>query len=142
MTQPGIIQSNRETILQRVAEGDQVGQIAKDLGIDRRTIARNLASDPEYQDALLAYHASRLDQAEALLLDAATHNDVPSRAARAASAGQLWRAYSWRAERTLSSVYGSKQEITSTNVTVDIAALLDQRERRISDAARVIEQEG
>jgi len=142
MTQPGIIQSNRETILQRVAEGDQVGQIAKDLGIDRRTIARNLANDPEYQDAMLAYHASRLDQAEALLLDAATHNDVPSRAARAASAGQLWRAYSWRAERTLSSVYGSKQEITSTNVTVDIAALLDQRERRISDAARVIEQEG
>ena len=120
MTQPGLVISNRDAIIKRVAEGEPIGKIAQSIGVDRRTIARHLASDPEYQDAVMSYHDSRLDEAESMLLDAATHEDVPSRAGRAAAARSYWSSVSWRAER-LDRRYAAKQETSGQSITIVIA---------------------
>lgn len=135
MTKPGIVDINRQLIISKVGQGVPVGKIAQELNIDRRTIARHLAHDPEYIQAIQDYHDSRLDEAEAMLEDAATHPDVPSRGYRAQSASAYWRSVSWRAER-LDKRYGNKQELNVTSYNVDIRGILADRESRLKEMTR------
>lgn len=54
---------HRETILEQLASGRLLKQIAKDLGVSKQAIQAPLANDPEYKAALEA-------QADALIQDA------------------------------------------------------------------------
>ena len=118
--QPGI----REYIIDCVARGERLDDLG--LGIKRSAISDALRDDPDYQEAQVSYHASRLDRAERMILDA-----EPSDVARARA---LHDAYKLRAERECSRVYGAKQQLDVNNsVTVVLAA---------SDSAgRLIEHE-
>ncbi|MFI3158375.1 MAG: hypothetical protein QX199_19705 [Methylococcaceae bacterium] len=139
MTQPGLVSVHREAIIKRVAEGVSISTIAQEIGVDRRTIARNLANDPEYLEAAQTFHDSRLDEAEAMLLDAATHDDVPSRACRANAANAYWRSVSWRAER-LDKRYAAKQELSIEHINMsDAISRGRQRARLIEGEASSVE---
>ena len=139
MTQPGLVSVNREAIIKRVAEGVSISTIAQEIGVDRRTIARNLANDPEYMEAVQTFHDSRLDEAEAMLLDAATHDDVPSRACRANAANAYWRSVSWRAER-LDKRYAAKQELSIEHINMsDAISRGRQRARLVDGEASTVE---
>ena len=142
MTQPGLIAINREAIIKQVAEGVPVTKIAQTIGVDRRTIARNLANDPDYIEAVQFFHDSRLDAAEALLEDAATHDDVPSRAGRASAANAYWKSVSWRAER-LDKRYAAKQELSIEHINMsDAISKGRQRARLIECEAETINDSG
>lgn len=103
----------KEEIIQRISQGEQVGQIAKSLGVNRSTIHRYLADDPDYQDAQIDYHASRLDTAEQMILDA---DDAPSHT----RARSYWSSVSWRAEREQRRIWGQRDESSSGGVTIVI----------------------
>ncbi len=116
----------KDEIIQRISQGEQVGQIAKSLGVNRSTIHRYLADDPDYQDAQIDYHASRLDTAEQMILDA---DDAPSHT----RARSYWSSVSWRAEREQRRIWGNEPSIVINNgVSIDQAlgssalALLDK----------------
>ena len=115
----------KDEIIRRISEGEQVGQIAASLGVNRSTIHRYLADNPEYQDAQIDYHANRLDAAEQMILDA---EDAPSHT----RARSYWTSVSWRAEREQSRIWGSKQELT-VNHNVSIIAALEEAQTRVID---------
>lgn len=104
---------NRDQILARVANGDRLKDIAHDLGITKQTIANALSDDIEYQKAKAAYHDSRLDQAEQMILDA----DDNTSQARARS---YWQAVSWRASKEQRDIYGDRPDQGSAGVTIVI----------------------
>jgi hypothetical protein len=124
---------NKQLIIDGLSKGKRIDDLG--LNVSRQAVSKALKDDPDYQAAIIEYHASRLDRAEDLIEAAADNVDV-------ARARALHTAYAWRAGVEQARIWGNKQEITQTNYNVDIAALLDQREKRVADAARVIDQEG
>jgi len=112
--------ANRESILQQVAEGKRLGEIAQAFGVSKQALSKQLSSDPAYQEALTCFHSSRLDDAEVMILSATEQVDI-------ARASQYWRAVSWRAERTLSSVYGQQatpgQSFGTQGITINIGTV-------------------
>ena len=141
LTSPGIVTTHREEIIDRVANGEKVSTIAASLGIDRKTIQRHLADDPDYQAAQIAYHATRLDQCEDMLEEAATHEDVASRASRAQSASAWWRSVSWRAEREQRRIWGNEPSVViNTGVSSDQA--LGQSALSLLDKLRTVATQG
>ena len=116
----------KDEIIQRIANGEMVKDIAADLGVHRNTINKHLGDDPDYQAAQIDYHANRLDTAEEMILnseDAASHT----------RARNYWTAVSWRAEREQRRIWGNEPSIViNTGVSIDQAlgssalALLDK----------------
>ena len=131
----------KDEIIRRISEGEQVGQIAASLGVNRSTIHRYLADNPENQDAQIDYHANRLDAAEQMILDAATHDDAPSRASRASAAAALWKSYSWRAEREQRRIWGNEPSVV-INTGVSIDAALGQSALSLLDKLRTVATQG
>jgi hypothetical protein len=108
-----IAQLHRDEIIHRISHGETAASIAKELGCHKSQITRGLKDDPEYLEAQIEYHATRLDQAEQMILEAATHEDATSRAQRASAASALWKAYAWRAEREQRRIWGQQEAPTS-----------------------------
>lgn len=103
-------------ILAGIAEGKRLSEL--NLGITRQSISQALHDDPEYQAALEAGHAARLDRAEKMIEGAAEQTDV-------ARARALWSAVSWRAEREAARLWGAKQQVTHTHTHTADGALAD-----------------
>ena len=104
---------HKEEILNRVSQGERLSSIAISLGISKQAISSQLTNDPDYQAAYQSFHDARLDNAEGLLESAVDQIDV-------ARARELWKAYSWRAER-LDRRYAAKQEASGQSITIVIA---------------------
>jgi len=104
---------HKEEILNRVSQGERLSSIAISLGISKQAISSQLTNDPEYQAAYQSFHDARLDNAEGLLESATDQIDI-------ARARELWKAYSWRAER-LDRRYAAKQEASGQSITIVIA---------------------
>ena len=111
---------HRDEIIRRISHGETAASIAKELGCHKSQITRGLKDDPEYLEAQIEYHATRLDTAEQMILDAATHDDATSRASRASAAAALWKAYSWRAEREQRRIWGQQDDRSGGGVTIVI----------------------
>jgi len=116
---------HKEEILNRVSQGERLSSIAISLGISKQAISSQLTNDPDYQAAYQSFHDARLDNAEGLLESAVDQIDV-------ARARELWKAYSWRAER-LDRRYAAKQEASGQSITIVIAPT--------DSDGRIIEQE-
>ena len=114
---------HKAEIIEHLAQGGKLDDLH--LGISRQAISKALKDDQDYQDAMIEYHASRLDTAEQAILDAADQVDV-------ARARALHSAYSWRAEREQSRIWGAKQELT-VNHNVSIIAALEEAQTRVID---------
>lgn len=109
MTALAIIHKDR--ILEHLAQGGRLDDLH--LGISRQAISKALKDDQDYQDAMIEYHAARLDTAEQAILDAKEQVDV-------ARARALHSAYAWRAEREQRRIWGQRDEASSGGVTIVI----------------------
>ena len=109
---------HRDSIIERVAAGHRLADIAKDLGLAGKgqAISNQLANDPEYQSARESGLAARLDQRESEM-EVADREDVPR-------ARELLNHARWRAERECPRRWGAKQEISTgfgqSGVTINI----------------------
>lgn len=142
-----IARTNREEIIDRVANGQYLTEIAKDYGCTNQALSAIIKDDPEYIAAKESGMESRLDKANQLLdeitLDATlgkATNEVGERLeaeeqstlirnsldlARIREIGL--KRIEWRAEREFSHRWGNKQTVT---IDVDLSgALADARAR-------------
>jgi hypothetical protein len=119
---------HKDEIIRRVSQGHSLSSIAQSLGLSKQAISKQLTDDPEYQAAIQDYHDSRIDAAEQMILESVDQVDV-------ARARSYWSSVSWRAER-LDRRYAAKQEMSVTQVSVDINGLLDQRMARIASSVQ------
>lgn len=88
---PGpIALQNREAILQSLASGKRLTDIAPLYGVIPNAISKVLKDDPEYRHALETSFDVRLDKAEDAILEAREHVDVSR--ARAYHDAIKWRA--------------------------------------------------
>ncbi len=104
---------HKDSIISQISKGVRLSTIAETLGISKQAISLQLANDPDYQAAYQSFHDARLDNAEGLLESAIDQIDI-------ARARELWKAYSWRAER-LDRRYAAKQEASGQSITIVIA---------------------
>lgn len=93
----------KEEILQRLAQGELVRNIAKDLGIHRMSISHVLANDPEYQAAIAEALEARLEMADEALERAEDGLSL-------ARAREQHVAARWRAERLNPAKYGAQKQ--------------------------------
>jgi hypothetical protein len=104
----------KEEILQRMAHGEPLTKIAKDLGYASHSgIIERIGSDPAYALALKTGIVAKLEKREGEL-EGAEDNVTVTRADRLLGHARWW------AERLNPAMFGQKQEVTHTHqVTVD-----------------------
>jgi hypothetical protein len=122
---------NKETILDQIRAGVRLSEIGSALGISASAISQALSSSPDYQDALRSFHDSRIDAAEGLIESSEDQLNL-------ARAREVWKAYSWRAER-LDKRYAAKQELSIEHINMsDAISKGRQRARLIEGEAATI----
>lgn len=94
---------HREHIIERVAKGERLRDIAESLGITHGAISQQLAKDAEYQAAMEAGLEAKMDQREEELERAEDGLTV-------ARARELLSHARWRAERRLPHLYGQQRQ--------------------------------
>lgn len=97
-----------ETILQRIADGDLLRQVAKDYGCTRSAVSHYIRAHVPadiWQDVRQLSIAARLDRSADELESAAD----PLTLARARESLRLWM---WRAEREFPAQWGQRQQLT------------------------------
>ena len=117
---------HREEIIERVATGAYLVDIAAQFGIQPPAISKHLAADPEYQAAREIALEVRLEQREAEL------ETAPGTAPEISRASALVRQAQWRCEREAPHRWGQKQ----AQVIVNIGGL---GRDSLTDLSRVIE---
>ena len=117
---------HRAEIIERVATGAYLVDIAAAYGIQPPAISKHLASDPEYQAARETALEVRLEQREAEL------ETAPPTAPEISRASALVRQAQWRCEREAPHRWGAKQ----LQVTVNVGGL---GRDSLTDLSRVIE---
>ena len=123
MSRQALAITHRESIIERVARGDRLADIARDIGLAGKgqAISNALAQDHEYQAAREWGLASRLDQREEEM-ETCSPQDVPR-------ARELLSHARWRAERECPKRWGTKQQVEVT----DSRLVLDDRLGDIAD---------
>jgi hypothetical protein len=130
---------HRETIINRVHDGEYAAEIARDFGISPAALSNQLASDPEYHKARECGIEHRLAQRESELENTADSAGV-------SRARELLSHQRWRAEREFPQRWGAKSSIEHSGpgggpipvcVTVAfIAPQVGQAQGRTLDAAQ------
>ncbi len=131
MTAVAII--HRDRIIQELAKGQRLSDIAPSLGVSTNALSKVLKTDPEYRNAIEAGFHVRLDIAERSIEEAVDQVDV-------ARARTRFQSVAWRAEREFPATWGAKQQVTvNQGVTVDEA--LDGMASALLDRMRVVPQQ-
>lgn len=125
---------HRLEIIEQVAQGKLLKQIAAKYGISANAISKVLKDDPDYLAVKEAYHSTRLDDAEEMIEGALDQVDV-------ARARAVWTSRSWRAEREMSSIWGTKP----TTVVIDNSGPVSDRVKEMAASLlsemRVVEEQ-
>jgi tRNA A-37 threonylcarbamoyl transferase component Bud32 len=108
--------AKKAEILEMLAQGVQVRDVATTLGICHQAISKQLAHDPEYREAIECGYRMRLDECEVMIEQAGDQVEV-------ARARAYWSAVSWRASREARAVYG---DAGVAIVALDLGAALAQ----------------
>lgn len=115
---------HREEIIERLAAGELVREIADSLGCHRMSISTVLAKDPEYQAAIAEAIEARMEKYEAAL-DSESLNDGLSLARVKEQLSHV----RWKAERLLSHKYGQVRQAVQVNTegpaTINIVSWAD-----------------
>lgn len=106
-----IVIRNRDKIIDHVSKGGRLDDLG--LPVTHQAISKALKDDPEYQDAKLDYHRSRLDKAEMMI-------EIADDQVAVARARALHQAYSWRASKEQRDIYGDRPDQSSSGVTIVI----------------------
>ena len=102
----GLTGVDPQVIMQRVAEGELLREIAKDYGVSRSAVSHYIAKHAERQQWMQVREhsiAARLEQAQAELEQAPDQLTL----ARAREVARLWM---WRAEREFGHIYQAKPQ--------------------------------
>jgi len=130
---------HRETILQRIAAGERLSDIAPTLGVSSpNAISKVLKNDPEYRNAIEAGFHRRLDVAEDAIKESTDNVDVARARAR-------FQSVAWRAEREFPETWGQHQTlIVDHRITIDEAISRDAAELlpRVIEGTIVDKSEG
>ena len=118
---------HREEIIEQLALGKLLSDIAPSLCVSPNALSKALKSDPEYRDAIAAGFHKRLDDAEASIEGAAEQVDVARARAR-------FQSVAWRAEREFPDRWASQSHV-SVDVSFSIAPALMRAEQRERDIA-------
>jgi hypothetical protein len=120
--------THREEILARVAKGEYLASIAKDLGLSGKGqgISNYLAQDPEYQQARELGLAAKLADREREL-ECAEPEYVPR-------ARELLSHARWRAEREAPHLWGQHNRLTVEH-SGDLGDRLRRAKERVIDGA-------
>jgi AcrR family transcriptional regulator len=127
-------------ILMRLAAGDYVITIARELGVAGSSLSRHFKGDPRYRDALEDGAETRLARAEDDLRGANAPIDVMRGTA-------VWKAVAWRCEKEHPDRWGGKPQVvinaalTMDAALGDAAANLMKRIRRNEAGHQLIEVE-
>ena len=115
---------HRTEIIERLAAGELVREIAASMGIHRMTISTVLASDPEYQAAITEAIEARMEKYEAAL-DSESLADGLSLARVKEQLSHI----RWKAERLLSHKYGQVRQAVAVHTdgaaTINIVSYSD-----------------
>jgi hypothetical protein len=98
-----------EQLIQRIAEGAFLRDLAKELGIDKRRLSERLRQHPGYEEAKQECIDTQLEEAQKALREARDTTDI-------ARARELFRAAAWRAEREHPARWGQKTHVLVENV--------------------------
>lgn len=118
---------HRDHIIARVAQGEYLATIARDLGLSGKgqAISNHLANDPEYQNAREFGLEAKLAAREAEVEAERNPKLVPR-------ARELLSHARWRAERECPARWGQKSHVEiSGSVTIDRADRLRRARERI-----------
>lgn len=127
---------HRESILERLAKGEYLKDIANDLGVRSSALSQVLNTDPEYIAAREQGMSERLDNAHSLLAEITERRDIPLDHAsdylnlvRIREAGL--KRLEWRAEREFANRWGSAKinlnvinNVSMSDVLSDVAGEL------------------
>jgi len=125
---------HREEIIERVATGAYLVDIAAQFGIQPPAISKHLAADPEYQAAREIALEVRLEQREAEL------ETAPGTAPEISRASALVRQAQWRCEREAPHRWGQRTQLT-VEIGPDLADVLREsrdRARQIRDSVALL----
>ena len=124
---------NRDHIIQSLATGARLSDIAPALNVGPTAISNALKSDPEYRAAIEVGFHHRLDKAEDEIENAADSVDVARARAR-------FQSVAWRAEREFSQTWGRQDQLIVTGkVEIDASSVLEAS-RRIAFALSLAAQ--
>lgn len=127
MTALAIIHKNE--IIRQLAKGIRLDDMG--IGISHQAISRALKDDPEYKDAMISYHAARLDRSEQMIEDA--EDSVAVARARAFN-----DAVRWRASREQRDTWGDRPTIEIHNTGVPLDEQLNSLAASLLDKMRVV----
>jgi hypothetical protein len=113
-----LVKYDPEELIQRIAQGAFLRDLAKELGIDKRRLSEKLRQCPGYEEAKQECIDTQLEEAQIALKEARDSADI-------ARAREMFRAAAWRAEREHPARWGQK-----THVTVEQTGDLGDRLRR------------
>lgn len=104
--------THRESIIEQLARGRYLKDIAIDLGVSKQALSQVLVSDPEYQIAREEGMAERLDEAHRLMAEVTENRGIEKEDAKAyldlvriREAGI--KRLEWRAEREFPNRWGA-----------------------------------
>jgi hypothetical protein len=126
---------HKEQILQQVAVGMKLVDIAKQWNISQPAISKVLANDPDFKSARLSGALARIEYWEQQIeaIDPETNQVMLGRAREMLSHAR------WRAEREFPEQWGGKQVIEVHSVNVEQA--LDGLAASLLDKMRVVSDE-
>lgn len=114
----------RDEIIQNLASGLRLSEIAPIIGVCTNALSKALKSDPDYRAAIETGFHVRLDKAEQDIEAARAMVDVTR-------AGTKFKALAWRAEREFPETWGQKSQVTVN--MVDLGDRLRRARERIID---------
>ena len=103
----------RDTVINALADGKRLSDIAPSLGVSPNAISKVLKKDPEYREAIESGLDCRLDESEAAIEQAIEQVDVARARAR-------FQSVAWRAEREVPERWGARQQIDLRAVSINI----------------------
>lgn len=123
---------NREQIIQRIAAGERVTDIAKSLGyLSHSTISKTLSGDPDYQQAVIHSAWAKLETREEQLEQAEEQVDVTR-------ARELLSHARWMAERLNREQFAQKAD-TQVNINlINVDGVLGQNAASLLDQLRTV----
>jgi hypothetical protein len=122
-----------QIIMQRVAEGELLRDIAKDYGVSRAAVSMHIARHGNAEAWKIVREQSIAARLEGAIAETDQADDVVT-LARARDKARLWM---WRAERELPHLYGVRQQITH-DIGPDLGDLLRDARKRVASPQQTI----
>jgi len=120
---------HKDAILDRVAAGDKITDIAKSYGVTQQAISKQLLSDPEWREARMSGALARIEywEKEIEAINAGSSQVELGRAK------ELLAHHRWKAEREFPTQWGGAK------VNINVVGKIEMSEALNSEASELLE---